>query len=174
MASARNKVREKAAVVRKAAIEPPPEGPARFYNRELSWLQFNRRVLEEAQNEQHPLLERLRFLSISASNLDEFYMVRVAGIYGQVAAGVQTPSQDGLTPTMQLRAINRFAASLVSDKQAVWRGIKTEMAQNGIHILENVNAEEAVKDGVYEGLFTLGPSRVTGAVQAIINPIFVY
>lgn len=144
MASARNKVREKA-VVRKAAIEPPPEGPARFYNRELSWLQFNRRVLEEAQNERHPLLERLRFLSISASNLDEFYMVRVAGIYGQVAAGVQTPSQDGLTPAQQLRTINRFASSLVADKQACWRSLKTEMAQNGIHILEAGDLKPAEK-----------------------------
>lgn len=135
MASARNKVRDKA-VAGKAALEPPPEGPARFYNRELSWLQFNRRVLEEAQNERHPLLERLRFLSISASNLDEFYMVRVAGIYGQVAAGVQTLSQDGLTPAQQLRTINRFAASLVADKQACWRNLKTEMSKNGIHILE--------------------------------------
>jgi len=135
MASARNKVRDRAAVSAEA-IEPPPEGPARFYNRELSWLQFNRRVLEEAQNARHPLLERLRFLSISASNLDEFYMVRVAGIFGQVAAGVQTPSQDGLTPSQQLRAINRFAASLVADKQACWRAIKAEMAENGMHILE--------------------------------------
>ncbi len=144
MASARNKVREKA-VVRKEAIEPPPEGPARFYNRELSWLQFNRRVLEEAQNERHPLLERLRFLSISASNLDEFYMVRVAGIYGQVAAGVQTPSQDGLTPAQQLRTINRFASSLVADKQACWRTLKTEMAQNGVHILEAGDLRPAEK-----------------------------
>ncbi|HUJ38878.1 MAG TPA: RNA degradosome polyphosphate kinase [Hyphomicrobium sp.] len=134
MASARNKLREKPVPAEK--VEPPPQGPDRFYNRELSWLQFNRRVLEEAQNERHPLLERLRFLSISASNLDEFYMVRVAGIYGQVAAGVQTPSQDGLTPAQQLRAINRFAAGLVADKQACWRVLKGKMAEAGIHILE--------------------------------------
>lgn len=144
MASARNKVRDKA-VVRKEAIELPPDGPARFYNRELSWLQFNRRVLEEAQNERHPLLERLRFLSISASNLDEFYMVRVAGIYGQVAADVQTPSQDGLSPSMQLRAINRFVASLVSDKQACWRTLKSEMAQSGMLILESGDLKPAEK-----------------------------
>ncbi|MDQ8699414.1 RNA degradosome polyphosphate kinase [Hyphomicrobium sp. LHD-15] len=116
-----------------------PEGPDRFYNRELSWLQFNRRVLEEAQNKHHPVLERLRFLSISASNLDEFYMVRAAGIYGQIAAGVTTLTQDGLTPKQQLTEINRFAAKLVADKQAVWIDLKKEMAAAGVEIVEPVS-----------------------------------
>ncbi|PPC79902.1 MAG: RNA degradosome polyphosphate kinase, partial [Hyphomicrobium sp.] len=98
-----------------------PQGPDRFYNRELSWLQFNKRVLEEAANKNHPLLERLRFLSISASNLDEFYMVRAAGVYGQVKAGITTLSADGSTPMQQLAAINKFAAKLVAEKQATWR-----------------------------------------------------
>ncbi len=144
MATAKSRVREKLQPKVPLAQEGTPEGPARFYNRELSWLQFNRRVLEEAQNKHHPLLERLRFLSISASNLDEFYMVRVAGVYGQVSAGVQTLSQDGLTPAQQLRAINRFAAGLVADKQACWREIREEMARTGIQILEpkDLNAEE--------------------------------
>jgi polyphosphate kinase len=135
MASARNRVREKK-VPAESPRPAPPEGPDRYYNRELSWLQFNRRVLEEAQNERHPLLERLRFLSISASNLDEFYMVRVAGIYGQVLAGVQTASQDGLTPAQQLRTINRFAASLVADKQACWRDLRGKLDAAGLRILE--------------------------------------
>jgi polyphosphate kinase len=121
---------------------PPPAGPERFYNRELSWLQFNRRVLEEAKNTRHPLLERLRFLSISASNLDEFFMVRAAGVFGQVRAGITTLSQDGLTPQQQLVAINRFVGELVHEKQAIWQTLKAEMASAGIDIVDG----EALRD----------------------------
>lgn len=116
-------------------------GP-RLLNRELSWLSFNTRVLEEAGNETQPLLERLRFLSISAANLDEFYMVRVAGIKGQIRAGVTHPSDDGLTPVQQIEAIQQETHKLMTEQHAIWRRLRTQLAEQGIHVLDREDVSE--------------------------------
>ncbi|TNC71641.1 RNA degradosome polyphosphate kinase [Rubellimicrobium roseum] len=118
-------------------VAPPADmaGPARFFNRELSWLGFNWRVLEEAQNPRVPLLERLRFLSISATNLDEFYTVRVAGLRELARAGNVTPSPDGLIPARQLQLIDAEARRLIARQQATWEVLKTKLAQERITLL---------------------------------------
>ncbi len=128
-------------VAARAAASPPvalidPNSPKRFINRELSWLAFNTRVLEEATNPRHPLLERVRFLSISANNLDEFYMVRVAGLRDMVRSGIQTISDDGLTPQQQLLAIRDTVTELVERQQTVWAQLRTELRREGIAVVE--------------------------------------
>ncbi len=120
--------------------------PERFFNRELSWLAFNERVLDEAYNDSHPVLERLRFLSISASNLDEFYMVRVAGLKAQVRAGISGASQDGMTPAQQLAAIKVQVTELKRRQQECWLMLRQEMREAGILVLdeEELTPEELV------------------------------
>ncbi|MEX1660513.1 RNA degradosome polyphosphate kinase [Thioclava sp. 15-R06ZXC-3] len=110
-------------------------GPGRFFNRELSWLAFNWRVLEEARNPRVPLLERVRFLSISATNLDEFYSVRVAGLMELVREGNINPSDDGLTPAEQLNRINADARKLMDTQQTTWSALKREMEREGITVV---------------------------------------
>ena len=112
-----------------------PRSRKRFINRELSWLAFNERVLEEAMNERHPLLERVRFLSISGTNLDEFFMVRVAGFRAQVRAGVTSLSQDGRTPLQQYRQVNNRAAKLMTRQQETWQVLREELAREGVAVL---------------------------------------
>src|SRR6266566_8953418 len=113
---------------------PPSQ---RYINRELSWLAFNERVLEEASNPNHPLLERIRFLSICDSNLDEFYMVRVAGLKELAASGVPMKSDDGLTPEQQLAAIAEVAGGLVQRQQRCWADLQKRLRAEGISILDH-------------------------------------
>ena len=129
-------------------ISPPAAAPGTppslYFNRELSWLAFNRRVLEEASNMAHPLLERLRFLSISGNNLDEFFMVRVAGLKGQQLENVEERSADGLTPSQQLVALAREADDLTASQQEVWSSLKGQLRDAGFCVLglDEIGAEE--------------------------------
>jgi polyphosphate kinase len=122
-----------------SASVPPtiaPDSPDRFINRELSWLDFNHRVIEEAENTRHPLLERLRFVSIAASNLDEFYSVRVAGLIGQAKAGLTAVSPDGRTPAQQLAEIKLRAEALLDEQQRVWRELRSLLHEAGVEVCE--------------------------------------
>jgi polyphosphate kinase len=125
------------------AAGPAETRPSPYFNRELSWLAFNRRVLEEATNPAHPLLERLRFLSISGNNLDEFFMVRVAGLKGQQLAGIEEPSDDGLNPGQQLAAIGAEADALTASQQQVWAALREQLRDAGVAVLSNEEISDA-------------------------------
>jgi len=129
---------------------PLAQSPARFSNRELSWLAFNQRVLEEAENERHPLLERLRFVAISANNLDEFYSVRVAGLVGQDRAGVVTQSPDGLTPAQQLAAIHERASSLIAGQQRSWQALRARLREAHLTVVDRPDLTDADREWLEE------------------------
>ncbi len=121
-------------------------GSERFFNRELSWLEFNKRVLEEAENKRNPLLERVRFLAISGSNLDEFYRVRVAGLHEQAVTHILEVSPDGMTPKQQVQKINAAVAKISERQQARWTALKKELAAESIHLLSATTLTDSDKD----------------------------
>ena len=139
------------------------KSPARFINRELSWLAFNQRVLDEAYNVRHPLLERVRFLSISASNLDEFYMVRVAGLKAQVSLSVKAQSAENLTPAQQLAAIANRVGELMRDQQVSWQELRQLLRSAGIAVLEGDEVTDEEKIWLEE--------RFINDIYPILSPI---
>src|SRR5438045_609985 len=124
------------------ALAPELQAAPRYFNRELSWLAFNRRVLEEACNPRHPLLERVRFLSISANNLDEFFMVRVAGLKAHQAIGVEELSPDGMTVAQQLAAITVEADRLVTSQHEAWAQLQAQLDEAGMHVVGDEPLDE--------------------------------
>jgi polyphosphate kinase len=146
-------VAESAASASATPAPAPPDllrSPDRFFNRELSWLSFNQRVLDEAENPRHPLLERLRFLSISANNLDEFFMVRVAGLKALVREGVRVLSQDGLSASQQLVKVSTAANDLMDDQQRIWAAMRAELSAAGLVLLDAKDITAADRPAIEE------------------------